>query len=150
MKYDYLNAKYWAVLSCRNAYFGEQGESNPGVCEWETCGKTSAFAAYIFLKSVSGNTMRVSSCDKCYTPSRAKGRKRVNRNLAIRYRGGFRWLSQRRKTVTEHMKFIQLANSRILHTASRKRKSAGNTCGHLMVDFCCTSDLLKKDVARLF
>ena len=29
MKYDYLNASYWVVLSCRNAYFGEQGESQP-------------------------------------------------------------------------------------------------------------------------
>ena len=48
MKYDYLSASYWAVLSCRNAYFDKQGESNLGVCEWKTCGKTSAFASYIF------------------------------------------------------------------------------------------------------
>ena len=64
MKHDYLNASYWAVLSCRNAYFDEQGESNLGVCEWKTCGKTSAFASYIFLKSVSGNTIWGSSCKK--------------------------------------------------------------------------------------
>jgi len=37
---------------CRNAYFGEQGESNLGVCEWKTRGKTSAFASYIYIFKV--------------------------------------------------------------------------------------------------